>query len=106
MKPQEPDTTVVVARKFLKAFRESSEVELAKQADDLLLFCYRLRDGYSLVRSSNPRFAGTMHGVLQEVIYELESNPDETLLSAQWRSYLQSFLECIATGAIVIAKKQ
>jgi hypothetical protein len=94
------------ARALLEVLRGSSEAEVRKSADDLLLFSHRLHDRYVVLRSSSSRFKGPTFGFLRDVIYQLESRPDETLASPEWRSFLQSLLEEIVTGKIVIAERK
>jgi len=73
-------------------------------ADDVLVFCYRLRDGYRIVRTSSRQFHGPTFAFLNGLLYELESKPDETMKSSEWRSVLENVLSALASGAIVLQK--
>ena len=74
-------------------------------ADDLLLFLYRLRDEYRIVRSTSPRFKGSSFTFLHELLYQLESRPDETLQSDEWRALIDALLHDLATGKLVLDRK-
>jgi hypothetical protein len=105
MKEQENDI-LRQARDLLDVLKGSSEAEVRKVADDILLFCYRLRDRYVIVRSTSPRFKGPTFGFLADVIYQLESKPDETLASPESSGLLRSLLEGIVSGRIVISERK
>jgi hypothetical protein len=94
------------ARILLDVLKGSSEAEATKAADDLLLFCYRLHDRYVILRSRSQRFKGPTFGFLADVIYQLESRPDEALASPEWSGLLQSLLEEIVAGRIVVTERK
>lgn len=71
-------------------------------ADDVLVFCYRLRDEYRIVRSSSRQFHGPTFSFLNALLYELESKPDETMKSSEWRSVLENVLSALASGTLVV----
>ena len=93
------------AGELLKEFRESGSRPLPLTADNLLLFGYRLRDGYRIVRSTSTRFKGSSFAFLQELLYQLESRPDETMSSVEWREMIERLLIDLALGKIVVTKK-
>lgn len=93
------------AEVLLKRLREEPGGRPAASADDLLLFCYRLRDGYRIVRSTSQRFRGSSFDFLHEVLYQLESRPDEALRSTEWRSLIEALLQDLASGKIALARK-
>ena len=75
-------------------------------ADDLLLFLYRLRDGYRIVRSSSSRFKGSTFSFLHELLYQLESRPDEALRSDEWRTFIEALLRDLSSGKLILAQKK
>jgi hypothetical protein len=105
MRQQENDI-LLQARGLLNVLKGSSEAEIRKAADDLLLFCYRLHDRYVILRSTSQRFKGPTFGFLADVIYQLESKPDETLASPESSGLLRSLLEGIVSGRIVISERK
>jgi len=74
-------------------------------ADDILLFFNDLRDNYLIARSSSFRFTAKTFSILGDAIYGLESDPDGTLSSDHWKNFIQSTLEDIVTGRIILARK-
>lgn len=92
------------AKKFLRILEESADTATPGFADEVLLFCYRLRDQYRIARSRNPRFPGPTLNSLNEVLYQLESNPDQTFQRGEWRDLLKSFLEGIANRDIILVR--
>ncbi len=105
MKQGSANTVVLEAKRFLAIVKGLSEAEIVKSADDVLLFCYRLLDEHVIVRSTSPRFPGRSFSSLRDVIYQLESKPDETLGNPEWRGVLQSVLEDIVDGRVVVSRK-
>jgi hypothetical protein len=105
MREQQNDI-LTEARALFDVLKDAPEAEVRKTADDLLVFCYRLHDRYVILRSSNPRFKGPTFAILGDVIYQLESKPDETLTSPEWREFLRSLVEDIVTGRIVVSKRK
>jgi hypothetical protein len=74
-------------------------------ADDLLLFCYRLRDECRVARSTSKRFQGSSFAFLNELLYDLESRPDDTLRSEERRAFIAELLSDLASGRILVSKK-
>lgn len=105
MKQSSANTIVLEAKRLLEVFKGLSDAEIAKSADDLLLYCYRLHDEHVIVRSASPRSPGRTLSSLRDVIYQLESKPDETLMSPEWRDLLLSVLEDIVSGRVVVGRK-
>lgn len=91
------------ASAFLKSLRLQSEA--APSADDLLLFFYDLTDHFKLVQSRNVKFSGTLPNILKEIIYLLESSPDSALQEEPWKRFVESFLEELAAGRLIIAPR-
>ena len=90
------------AQSLLARLKDAPGDAASAAADDVLLFCYRLRDGYRIVRSSSKQFGGPTFSFLNGLLYELESSPDETMRSVEWRSVMENLLQALATGAIVV----
>ncbi len=72
-------------------------------ADDLLLFLYRLKDSYRIVRSRTPLVRGKSISFLNDIVYRLESNPDAALSDDDVLEVLRSVLEGIVKGTILVA---
>lgn len=92
------------AQSLLARIKEGSIPAVSATADDLLLFCYRLRDGYRIVGSSSKRFRGPTFSSLNGLLYELESKPHETMQSAEWRSVIENLLQALVSGAIIVER--
>ena len=101
----EKDTIASQAGVLLKELRESGSHPMPLTADNLLLFAYRLRDGYRIVRSTSSRFKGSSFAFLHELLYQLESRPDETMRSVEWREMMEMLLTDLALGRIIVTKK-
>jgi hypothetical protein len=93
------------AKVFLTTMQQTHDRPLGTTADDLLLFLYRLRDKYRIIRSTSDRFKGPSFAFLHELLYQLESRPDETMLSAEWRGFVEALLSDMASGKIVVMPK-
>jgi hypothetical protein len=96
---------VAQAGKLLTAIRQSDGGGAAATADDLLLFLYRLHDQYRIVRSTSDRFRGSSFSFLHDLQYQLESRPDETMRSSEWRTFVDCLLSDIVSGRITIATR-
>ena len=105
MRYAEQENIVAKAKAFLTGLHQTSELQQTPAADDLLLFFYRLRDEYRIVRSTSDRFKGPSFAFLHELLYQLESRPDETLLSPEWGTLVELLLSDIASGKIIVAHK-
>lgn len=101
----EQEHTTVQAGKLLAMIRQTDGDRSAGTADELLLFLYRLRDRCRIVRSSSSRFAAISFSFLHDLLYELESRPDETLRSQEWRTFVETLLSDLASGRIIVANK-
>jgi hypothetical protein len=93
------------ASSFLRELHEHVEGQQSLSADELLLFLYRLRDRYRVVRSSSDRSKGSSFGFLPDILYQLESRPDETLHSEESRSHIESLLSDVAEGRLKLSRK-
>jgi outer membrane cobalamin receptor len=89
----------------LTALRQTNGPASATIADDLLVFFYRLCDEYRIVQSTSNRFKGPSFSFLHEFLYQLESRPDDTLQSEEWRSFVEVLLSEMASGKSVVARK-
>ena len=92
------------AQSLLKQLGEDPANTPASTADEALLFCYRLRDEYHIVRSSSRYFRGPAFSFLNGLLYQLESSPDETMRSMEWRSMLENLLKDLVSGSIVVER--
>jgi hypothetical protein len=101
----EKEDIAAQAKAFLNMLHQPHERHADATADDLLLFFYRLRDGYRIVRSTSDRFKGPSFSFLHELLYQLESRPDETMRSVEWRAFIEALLSDVASGRIVVANK-
>jgi hypothetical protein len=101
---QETRDLIQRAGALLRQLKDPAGASSALSADDVLLFCYRLRDGYRIVRSSSTRFGGSSFSFLQDLLYQLESRPDETLRSSEWRSIVEALLHDLVTGRITVER--
>ncbi len=93
------------ARLLLTTFRNSSESEIVHHADDVLTYFQSLRENYSILRSTSPRFSGNTFNILEEVIYQLESDPDATLHNEGFREFILLVLEDIASNRIQVVAR-
>jgi hypothetical protein len=103
MRITEKEDIAAQAKVLLASLQQPHERSSASTADDLLLFFYRLRDEFRIIRSSSDRFKGSSFSFLYELLYQLESRPDETLLSTEWRTFIEVLLSDIGSGRIVVA---
>ena len=97
----ERETVAAQARMFLRTIQQPHDGKPGTTADDLLLFFYRLRDEYRITRSTSDRFKGTSFAFLHELLYQLESRPEETMMSQEWRAFAEALLSDLASGRII-----
>ena len=93
------------ARTLLDMFRTGSESDIGHHADDVLSYFSLLHESYAVRRSSSPRFSGKTFIILEEVIYQLESDPEETLRNEGFREFILLVLEDIAQGRIDVVPR-
>ena len=93
------------ARLLLNLFQNSYEKEVARHADDILLYFRKLHDNYEIAKSTSPRFSGKTFVILEEVIYQLESHPDRTLRNSGMREFIVLVLEDITKNRIQLEVK-
>lgn len=99
------DNPLKTARELQVRVQQLSTAELPTLADDLLLFLYRLKDEYRIVKSSSRSITGKSFSVLNNLIYDLESSPDTTLTNTSSVEFVKSLLENLVRGTILIQKK-
>jgi hypothetical protein len=99
------ENITATAKMFLAGLHQMSGLQRTPTADDLLLFFYRLRDEYRIVRSTSNRFKGPSFAFLHELLYQLESRPDEALRSEEWRTYVEMLLSDIASDRIIVGHR-
>lgn len=93
------------AQMLLTIFQESSEYEAIKRADDFLTYFYTLRDHYRIRRLPK---AGLPQGSivnLNDVIYQLESRPEEIFQRNDLMDFISGVLRDIISGRIEISPK-
>ncbi|MFH0989269.1 MAG: hypothetical protein V1799_04545 [bacterium] len=93
------------ASHLLLYLNQHSEDQLAGMADEYLLFLYRLRDRYQIVRSSSRIFTGKSFSVLNDLLYQLESNPAAAMSRHDTKQLLLTLLQEMTQGKIIIGKK-
>jgi hypothetical protein len=96
---------VTIAKGFLNLMKQSSEEDIVRQIDNFLVFFRGLRDQFEIVRSKSPRFSGKNFHFLADLITDLESDPEGTLRSTDYRTTITNLLEDISFGKIEIARK-
>ena len=101
----ENNSIIGEARKFLEILRDSSEYESLKHADEILLYLYSLQDNYTILKSRSPRFSEGPVISLRHLIYQLESDPEETFRNYNMKNFMTLILEDIAFGRVDTALK-
>lgn len=99
------ENAIDTARELLRRFNQALPAEVPTLADELLLYLYRLKDEFVIVRSTSRLFTGKSFAVLQNLIYNLESAPDETLHNPATVDFVRAVLEDLIRGNILIQKK-
>ena len=99
------DDAVNTARELLRRTTHDPAAESSSYADDLLLFLYRLKDEYRIVKPSSRSITGKSFSVLDSLIYNLESSPDEALANTATLEFVRLLLEDLVQGNILIQKK-
>lgn len=93
------------ASDLLALLRAAFERGSSAPADELLLFLYRLRDGYRIERSSSRFVSGHRFTVLSDLIHSLEADPEQALRSTERQSFILGFLSDIVEGRIVVRSR-
>jgi hypothetical protein len=93
------------ASSLLRRLQRLEEEEQREMADDVLLFLYRLRDGYEVLRSDITPSATNELVHLNDVVYQLESSPERTLRSDEWRALIARVLTFLVEGTPTLVKK-
>jgi hypothetical protein len=96
---------VTISKGFLNLMKQSSEEDIVAQIDSFLVYFRGLRDQFEIVKSKSPRFSGKNFHFLADLINDLESDPEGTLRSADYRSFITNLLEDISAGKLEIARK-
>ncbi len=96
---------VTIAKGFLNLMKQSSDEDVVGQIDNFLVYFRGLRDQFDIVKSKSPRFSGKNFHFLADLIADLESDPEGTLRSEDYRVFITSLLEDLSTGRIEIARK-
>jgi len=96
---------VTISKGFLNLIKQSSEEDIVAQIDNFLVYFRGLRDQFEIVKSRSPRFSGKNFNFLADLITDLESDPEGTLRSADYRSFIANLLEDISSGKLEITRK-
>jgi len=96
---------VTISKGFLNLMKQSSEEDIVAQIDSFLAYFRGLRDQFEIVKSKSPRFSGKNFHFLADLITDLESDPEGTLRSGDYRSFITNLLEDISSGKLEIARK-
>ncbi len=96
---------VTIARGFLNLMKQSSDEDIVAQIDNFLVYFRGLRDQFDITRSKSPRFSGKNFHFLADLIADLESDPEGTLRSEDYRAFITNLLDDIASGKLEIARK-
>ena len=96
---------VTIARGFQNLLKQSSDEDIVGQIDNFLIFFRGLQDQFEIVKSKSPRFSGKNFSFLTDLISDLESDPEGTLRSDDYRRFITNLFEDIASGKLEIARK-
>ncbi len=96
---------VTIAHGFLNLMKQSSDEDIAAQFNNFLVYFRGLRDQFEIVKSSSPRITGKTFHFLADLITDLESDPEGTLRSQDYRTFITGLLEDISSGKVEIARK-
>ncbi len=96
---------VTIAKGFLNLMKQSSDEDIVSQIDNFLVYFRGLRDQFEIVQSKSPRFTGKNFHFLADLIADLESDPDGTLRSEDYRTFITNLLEDLSSGQLEIARK-
>ena len=96
---------VTIARGFLNLMKQSSEEEIVGQIDNFLVYFRGLRDQFEIVKSRSTRFSGKNFHFLADLITDLESDPEGTLRSEDYRTFITNLLEDLSSGKLEIVRR-
>ena len=96
---------VTIAKGFLNLMKQSSDEEIVGQIDNFLVYFRALRDQFNIVKSKSPRFSGKNFHFLADLITDLESDPEGTLRSEDYRTFITNLLEDLSSGKLEIVRK-
>lgn len=96
---------VTIAKGFLNLMKQSSDEDIVGQIDNFLVYFRGLRDQFDIVQSKSPRFTGKNFHFLADLIADLESDPDGTLRSVDYRTFITNLLEDLSTGKLEVVRK-
>lgn len=96
---------VTISKGFLNLMKQSSEEDIVGQIDNFLVYFRGLRDQFEIVKSKSTRFSGKNFHFLADLITDLESDPEGTLRSDDYRAFITNLLDDISSGRLEIARK-
>jgi hypothetical protein len=97
---------VTISKGFLNLLKQSSEEDIVAQIDNFLIYFRGLRDQFDIVKSKSPQFSGKNFSFLADLITDLESDPEGTLRSEDYRSFITNLLEEISSGKLEVVRKR
>jgi hypothetical protein len=86
------------AHALLLQLHEVTHDATANNADDILLFFYDLVDHYVPRTSSGAVTATRSFNFLRDIIYRLESRPDDTMREDDSLKFMEQILQDLASG--------
>jgi hypothetical protein len=96
---------VTIAKGFLNLMKQSSDEDIVKQIDNFLIYFRGLHDQYEIVKSTSPRFSGKTFNFLTDLIADLESDPEGTLRSSDYRTFITNLLGDLSSGKLEVTRK-
>jgi hypothetical protein len=96
---------VTIAKGFMNMMKQSSDEDIVGQVDNFLIFFRGLRDQFEIANSKSPRFKGRNFAFLEHLIADLESDPEGTLRSQDYRMFITNLLDDLSTGKLEVARK-
>lgn len=96
---------VTIAKGFLNLMKQSSDEDIVGQIDNFLVYFRGLRDQFEITRSKSARFTGKNFHFLADLISDLESDPEGTLRSEDYRRFITNLLDDLSSGRLEIVRK-
>ncbi len=96
---------VTIAKGFLNMMKQSSDEDIAAQFNSFLVYFRGLQTEFEIASSKSPRITGKTFHFLADLITDLESDPEGTLRSQDYRTFITNLLEDISSGRVEVARK-
>lgn len=101
--PVQGATPSQIADRFLQAMRKGYADD--RWTDDVLVFLYRLKDQFQVVRSSSMFVTPRSWGAMDDLIQQMEERGPSLLNDQDAVERLKGVLEDLSTGKIVLKRK-